>query len=111
MNKVLDKLESNIQHVEENIKRCISYKNSYEHQRKVGNEFINNLQDHFNNQMDVIISSIDNHIKKLKEYINEYNKYKKDIDEFYYMIKHKNSNTNLHQDKSCESLIIKLTKR
>ena len=109
LKKNLDKLESNIQHVEENIKRCISYKNSYEHQRKVGNEFINNLQDHFNNQMDVIISSIDNHIKKLKEYINEYNKYKKDIDEFYYMIKHKNSNTNLHQDKSCESLIIKLT--
>ena len=109
LKKNLDKLESNIQHVEENIKRCISYKNSYEHQRKVGNEFINNLQDHFNNQMDVIISSIDNHIKKLKEYINEYNIYKKDIDEFYYMIKHKNSNTNLHQDKSCESLIIKLT--
>ena len=113
LKKNLDKLESNIQHVEENIKRCISYKESYEHQRKVGNEFINNLQDAFNNQMDVIISSIDNHIKKLKEYINEYNKYKKDIDEFYYMIKHKNSNSNpnsnLHQDKSCESLIIKLT--
>ena len=113
LKKNLDKLESNIQHVEENIKRCISYKESYEHQRKVGNEFINNLQDAFNNKMDVIISSIDNHIKKLKEYINEYNKYKKDIDEFYYMIKHKNSNSNpnsnLHQDKSCESLIIKLT--
>ena len=111
LKKNLDKLESNIQHVEENIKRCISYKESYEHQRKVGNEFINNFA--FNNQMDVIISSIDNHIKKLKEYINEYNKYKKDIDEFYYMIKHKNSNSNsnsnLHQDKSCESLIIKLT--
>ena len=107
LKKNLDKLESNIQHVEENIKRCISYKNSYEHQRKVGNEFINNLQDAFNNQMDVIISSIDNHIKKLNDYINEYNKYKKDIDEFYYMIKHKNTNT--HQDKSCESLIIKLT--
>ena len=107
LKKNLDKLESNIQHVEENIKRCISYKNSYEHQRKVGNEFINNLQDAFNNQMDVIISSIDNHIKKLNDYINEYNKYKKDIDEFYFMIKHKN--TNNHQDKSCESLIIKLT--
>ena len=41
LKKNLDKLESNIQHVEENIKRCISYKNSYEHQRKVGNIFIN----------------------------------------------------------------------
>jgi hypothetical protein len=107
LKKNLDKLESNIQHVEENIKRCISYKNSYEHQRKVGNEFLNNLQDAFNNQMDVIISSIDNHIKKLNDYIKEYNKYKKDIDEFYSMIKNKKSNT--HQDKSCESLIIKLT--
>ena len=71
LKKNLDKLESNIQHVEENIKRCISYKNSYEHQRKVGNEFINNLQDHFNNQMDVIISSIDNHIKN--QIILDYN--------------------------------------
>ena len=87
LKKNLDKLESNIQHVEENIKRCISYKNSYEHQRKVGNEFMNNLLDAFNNQIDVIISSIDAHIKKLTEYINEYNKYKKDIDEFYLTIK------------------------
>ena len=72
LKKNLDKLKSNIHHVEENIKRCISYKNSYEHHRKVGNEFINNLQDAFNNQMDMIISLIDDHIKKLKEYINEY---------------------------------------
>ena len=107
LKKNLDKLESNIQHVEENIKRCISYKNSYEHQRKVGNEFINNLQDAFNNQMDMIISSIDNHIKKLKDYINEYNKYKKDIDEFYRILKNKKANS--QTDKSCESLIIKLT--
>ena len=107
LKKNLDKLESNIQHVEENIKRCISYKNSYEHQRKVGNEFINNLQDAFNNQMDTIITSIDDHIKKLKEYINEYNKYKKDIDEFYSVLKNKKANS--HPDKSCESLIIKLT--
>ena len=107
LKKNLDKLESNIQHVEENIKRCISYKNSYEHQRKFGNEFINNLQDAFNNQMDTIITSIDDHIKKLKEYINEYNKYKKDIDEFYHVLKNKKSNS--HPDKSCESLIIKLT--
>ena len=107
LKKNLDKLESNIQHVEENIKRCISYKNSYEHQRKFGNEFINNLQDAFNNQMDTIITSIDDHIKKLKEYINEYNKYKKDIDEFYSVLKNKKPNS--HPDKSCESLIIKLT--
>ena len=106
LKKNLDKLESNIQHVEENIQRCISYKNSYEHQRQVGNNFLNNLQDAFNNQMDKIILSIDDHIKKLKDYINEYNKYKKDIDAFYGTIKHKKSN---QKDKSCESLIIKLT--
>ena len=107
LKKNLDKLESNIQHVQENIKRCISYKNCYEHQRKVGNEFINNLQDAFNNQMDIIISSIDEHIKKLNNYMNEYNKYKKDIDEFYNILKNKKQNN--HPDKSCESLIIKLT--
>ena len=108
LKKNVDKLESNIQHVEENIKRCISYKDTYEYQRRIGNEFINNLQDAVNNQIDVIISSIDDHIKKLKEYINEYTKYKKDIDEFYNVVKNKKSNN--HPDKSCESLIIKLTK-
>lgn len=89
-------MESNIQHVEENIKRCISFKNSYEHQRKIGNEFMNNLQDAFNNQIDTIITSIDDHIKKLKEYINEYNKYKKHIDEFYSVLKYKKSNSQIH---------------
>jgi len=106
LKKNTDKLDSNIQHVEENIKRCMAYKNAYEHERKFGNKFIKHLQDEFNKQIDGIISVIDDQIKKLKEYINEYNKYKKEVDDFYGAIKHKkNSN-----DKSCESLIIKLTK-
>ena len=37
LKKNTDKLESNIQHVEDNIKRCLAYKNSYEHERKVVN--------------------------------------------------------------------------
>jgi hypothetical protein len=106
LKKNTDKLESNIQHVEENIKRCIAYKQSYEHERKVGNKFIKNLQNEFNKQIDGIISIIDDQIKKLKEYINEYNKYKKEVEDFYGVIKNKKNNT----DKSCESLIIKLTK-
>jgi prefoldin subunit 5 len=106
LKKNTDKLDSNIQHVEENIKRCLAYKNAYEHERKFGNKFIKNLQDEFNRQIDGIILVIDEQIKKLKEYINEYNKYKKEVEDFYGAIKHKKNNN----DKSCESLIIKLTK-
>ncbi len=106
LKKNTDKLEANIQHVEENIKRCLAYKQSYEHERKVGNKFLNNLQIEFNKQINDIISIIDDQIKKLKEYVNEYNKYKKEVEDFYGVIKNKKNNT----DKSCESLIIKLTK-
>lgn len=84
----------------------MAYKNAYEHERKFGNKFIKNLQDEFNRQIDGIISVIDEQIKKLKEYINEYNKYKKEVEDFYGAIKHKKNSS----DKSCESLIIKLTK-
>jgi len=108
LKKNTDKLDKNIQHVEENIKRCLAYKNVYEHERKVGNKFIKNIQIKFNKQIDEVINIIDDQIKKLKEYINEYNKYKKEVEDFYELIKHKNSKNN--SDKSCESLIIKLTK-
>ena len=106
LKKNADKLEKNIEHIEENIKRCLAYKQVYEHERRVGNKLINNLQILFNKQIDRIINTIDEQIKKLKEYINEYDKYKKEVEDFYGLIKHKNNNS----DKSCESLIIKLTK-
>jgi len=106
LKKNTDKLDKNIEHLEENIKRCLAYKKVYEHERSVGNKLIYNLQIEFNKQIDGIINIIDEQIKKLKEYIKEYDKYKKEVDDFYGTIKHKNTNS----DKSCESLIIKLTK-
>ena len=106
LKKNYEKLESNIQHVEENIKRCLAFKQSYEHERKVGNNFLKNLQNEFNKQIDDIISIIDNQISRLKDYIDEYNKYKIEVENFYGVIKNKKNST----DKSCESLIIKLTK-
>ena len=106
LKKNTDKLETNIQHVEENIKKCLAYKTSYEHERKVVNKFLKKLEKEFNNQIDNSILIIDEQIKKLKDYINEYNKYKKEVEYFYGDIKHKNNTS----DKSCESLIIKLTK-
>jgi prefoldin subunit 5 len=106
LKKNMDKLETNIQHVEENIKRCLAYKNSYEHERKVVNKFIKNLEAELNRQLDDSISLIDVQIKKLRDYIDEYNKYKKEVEYFYGDIKDKKTTS----DKSCESLIIKLTK-
>ena len=105
LKKNTDKLENNIEHVEENIRRCLAYKQVYEHERRVGNKLIENLKYHFNNQIDGIINKIDEQIKKLKEYINKYDKYKKEVEQFYQLLK-----SNNNSDKSCESLIIKLTK-
>jgi hypothetical protein len=106
LKKNTDKLETNIQHVEENIKRCLAYKNSYEHERKVVNKFLKKLENEFNKQIDNSILIIEEKIKQLREYITEYNNYKKEVEYFYGDIKDKKNTS----DKSCESLIIKLTK-
>ena len=106
LKKNKEKLEKNIQHVEENIKRCYAYKTIYEHERKVGNEFIKKLQNEFNGHIDNIIDIIEQQISQLKQYVNEYNKYKNELDDFYKAIKNKKNNSEI----SCESLIIKLTK-
>jgi len=110
LKKNTDKLEANIQRIEDNIKKCMAFKKSYEHERRVGNIFLNNLVNEFNKQIDISIALIDEQIKKLKEYIDEYNKYKKEVEYFYGDIKHKKNSGATTADKSCESLIIKLTK-
>ena len=104
LKKNKEKLEKNIEHVQENINRCLAYKKIYEHERKMGNEFIKQLQNEFNKHIDNIMNIIDEQINKLKGYINEYNKHQKELEEFYDSMKNKS------YDKSCESLIIKLTK-
>ena len=106
LKKNKEKLEKNIQHVEENIKRCEAYKKIYEHERKIGNLFINKLKIEFNKNIDNIMNIVDQQVSQLKEYINEYNKYKKELDDFYDQMKNKKNNNEI----SCESLIIKLTK-
>jgi prefoldin subunit 5 len=105
LKKNKEKLEKNIYHVEENIKRCFAYKKIYEHEREVGNKFILKLQNEFNKHIDEIMDTINEQISQLKGYINEYNKYKNEVEDFYDLMKNKKGNS----DKSCESLIIKLT--
>jgi len=105
LKKNKEKLDKNISHVEENIKRCLAYKNIYEHEREVGNKFILKLQNEFNKHIDNIIDTIEKQISQLKGYINEYNKYKTEVEDFYDLMKNKKGNS----DKSCESIIIKLT--
>jgi len=106
LKKNKEKLEKNIQHVEENIKRCEAYKKIYEHERKVGNMFINKLKNEFNKHIDDIMNTVAQQISQLKDYINEYNKYKKELNDFYDQMKNKKNSNEI----SCESLIIKLTK-
>ena len=106
LKKNTNKLESNIQQLEENIKICQSYKQAYEHEKEIGNDFIKNLLKEFNKQMDETIQMIDDKIKILKEYINEYSKHKKEVDDFNQSIK---DNKDISGESS-ENLIINLTK-
>ena len=106
LKKNKEKLEKNIFHVEENIKRCLAYKKIYEHERQIGNALIIKLKNEFNKNMDNVMNIIEGQIEQLKGYINEYNKYKTEVDNFYNLMKNKKNNS----DISCESLIIKLTK-
>ena len=106
LKKNMEKLESNIHNTDKNIKKCLANKNSYEYERIIGNKFLKKLQEEFNKQIDSIITLIYAQIERLKDYIDEYNKYKKDIEYFYGDNKGEKNNN----DKSCENLIINLSK-
>ena len=51
------------------------------------------------------MNTVAQQISQLKDYINEYNKYKKELNDFYDQMKNKKNSNEI----SCESLIIKLT--
>ena len=71
LKKNKEKLDKNINHVEENIKRCLAYKKIYEHERKVGNKFIKNIQIKFNKQIDEVIKIKENEQIKNEEKENK----------------------------------------
>ena len=84
------KLNTNIEYIEKLINRCISYKESYEFERKIVNDFISNFQKEYNNKMDIIQKNLNNEIKNMKKTMDNFQKSKIEIENF---MKNRNKNT------------------
>ena len=89
-----EKINSNINKIEENIKKCMSYKNAYEFERTKGNEIIEKLKEEFNREINNNLNKIDEEIKKLKNYINIYKTHKIELNNYYRKFSNKNLNNN-----------------
>ena len=63
-----DKINSNIDKIDKNIQRCISYKNSYEFERNEGNKLIEKLKNEFNQQIDINLRIIEEEMNKLQKH-------------------------------------------
>ena len=87
-----DKMNSFIKKINENIKKCNSYKKSYEFERAQGNKLIENLKKEFNRQIDDYIRLIDDEINKLLNYKQNYEKCQIDLNKYYAEFSNKNGN-------------------
>ena len=87
-----DKINSYIKKTHENIKKCISFKNAYEFERAEGNKIIENLKIEFNRNIDNNLRMIDEQIKKLKNCIENYEKYIKELNIHYSQFSNGNEN-------------------
>lgn len=78
-----EKIEYNINYINDLIKQCNSYKILYENQQKNINDYISVILKEYNDKMDKVIRDIDNKIDELKQYIESYQKAKNEIDDFF----------------------------
>ena len=90
-----EKINSIINKTKENIKKCLSYKNVYELEREYGNKLIDNLKKEFNKKIDDNIKIINEQINKLKQYLENYEKYKIEVNNYY--LKYLNKNGKLQE--------------
>ena len=101
-----DKINSNIDKIDKNIQRCISYKNSYEFERNEGNKLIEKLKNEFNQQIDINLRIIEEEMNKLQKHKENYEKYKIELNNYYNELSNKNSNKlNIY---SCQKISQKL---
>ena len=106
-----DKMNSFIYKVDENIKRCNSYKICYEFERNKGNLLIENLKKEFNRQIDSNLRIINEEISKLQKFKENYEKYKLELNKYYTELSKKNNiNNNIYAyQKMSQNLINKLS--
>ena len=78
-----EKIENNINYINNLLKQCISFKSLYKNEQKTINEYISFILKEYNEKMDKIIKDIDNKIFELNQFIENNQKAKREIDDFY----------------------------
>ena len=89
LKKEEEKLEYNINYINDLIKQCNSFKTLYEFEKKTINDYISSIQKEFNKNIDEIMKNIDKKKIELKQSIDIYQKSKKDLDDYYKKINSK----------------------
>ena len=103
-----EKLNLCINKAKENIKRCLSYKDAYEFERNEVNKLIASLKKEFNRQIDDNIRKIEDQMNKLQSYVDDYQKCKKEISNYYSKLSNIKKNNPYASQKSAQELISKL---
>ena len=114
LKKYEEKINEKICDMNEKVKLYESYKDLYEFERKKGIEFIENLKNEFNRQIDDNIRIINDEINLLKNLISKYNEYQSELSSFYSnfsfkKINKKNSNNFFESQKKAYELMNELT--
>ena len=86
-----EKLDYNLNQLNNLINQCNSYKIFYDLEKKSINDYISLIQKELNKKMDNLIKNIENKIIELNQCIEIYHKSKKEIDDFYKNINIKNA--------------------
>ena len=100
-----EEIDKKINYINNLIDQNNSYKGLYKFEQKTLNDYISFIQKEYNKKMDDIIQNIDNQISKLKQSLENYQKSKKEIDDFYKKIVVKSRNM-----PNAQYLIDKLSK-
>jgi hypothetical protein len=85
-----EKIDNNINFINDLIAQCKSYKSLYEFQKNAINDYISNIKQKLNEEMDEYIKKIEDKILYLKQSMELYEKTKNEINEFYRKINKKN---------------------
>ena len=83
LKKIENKISEKIDEINKKIKLCESYQDAYEYERKKINNFLENLKNEFNKNINDNLRLIDDLIISLKNTILKYDKYKSELNNFY----------------------------
>jgi hypothetical protein len=92
LKKEEEEIDKNINYINNLIDQANSYKDLYKFEQKTLNDYISFIQNEYNKKIDDLIQNIDNQILELNQSLENYQKSKKEIEDFYKKIVVKSRN-------------------